>query len=124
MILKIINVFPPSIRNNLNDQKLVDLFDKLEQDPEECSKATALELVKAMGDDYKSQIETLNYKTDLTFLYITKDTKNNCIYANSDYYDLKIDIDDIFNNDSDVFVGLGDAMTMIPYCGLVVYAIV
>lgn len=33
MILKIINVFPPNVRKNLNDQKLIDLFDKLEQDP-------------------------------------------------------------------------------------------
>ena len=79
MILKIINVFPPSIRGNLSDKKLVDLFDKLEQDPEECSKATALELVKTMGDDYKSQIEKL-HSTDLNFLYVVKDENKGYYY--------------------------------------------
>jgi len=124
MILKIINVFPPSIRNNLNDQKLVDLFDKLEQDPEECSKATALELVKAMGDDYKSQIEKL-CSTDLNFLYIVNDKNNGRYYINSSSCDMYyIDIDDIFNNDGAAFKELGDIFDMISYYAMVVYAII
>lgn len=124
MILKIINVFPPSIRNNLNDQKLIDLFDKLEQDPEECSKATALELVKAMGDDYKSQIEKL-HSTDLNFLYVVKDENKGYYYIYTSSCDMYyIDIDDIFNNDGAAFKELGDMFNMISYYALTIYAII
>ena len=123
MILKIINVFSPNVRQNLNDQKLIDLFDKLEQDPEECSKATALELVKAMGNDYKSQIEKL-HSTDLNFLYVVKDEKGYYyIYTSScDMY--YIDINDIFNNDGAAFKELGDMFNMISCYALVIYAII
>lgn len=124
MILKIINVFPPSIRENLNDKKLVELFDKLEQDPEECCKATALELVKVMGDDYKSQIEKL-HSTDLNFLYIVKDENKGYYYIYSPSCDTYyIDINDIFNNDAVAFKELGDIFNMIPYYALVIYAII
>ena len=124
MILKIINVFPPSIRNNLNDQKLIDLFDKLEQDPEECSKATALELVKAMGDDYKSQIEKL-HSTDLNFLYVVKDENKGYYYIYTSSCDMYyIDIDDIFNNDGAAFKELGDMFNMISCYALTIYAII
>lgn len=124
MILKIINVFPPSIRNNLNDQKLIDLFDKLEQDPEECSKATALELVKAMGDDYKSQIEKL-HSTYLNFLYVVKDENKGYYYIYTPSCDMYyIDINDIFNNDGAAFKELGDMFNMISCYALTIYAII
>lgn len=116
--------FPPSIRNNLNDQKLIDLFDKLEQDPEECSKATALELVKAMGDDYKSQIEKL-HSTDLNFLYVVKDENKGYYYIYTSSCDMYyIDINDIFNNDGAAFKELGDMFNMISCYALVIYAII
>ena len=100
------------------------MFDKLEQDLEECSKATALELVKAMGDDYKSQIEKL-YRTDLNFLYVVKDQNKGYYYIYTPSCDMfYIDINDIFNNDDAAFRELGDIFNMIPYYALVIHAII
>ena len=116
--------FSPNVRQNLNDKKLIDLFDKLEQDPEECSKATALELVKAMGDDYKSQIEKL-HSTDLNFLYVVKDENKGYYYIYTSSCDMYyIDIDDIFNNDGAAFKELGDMFNMISYYALTIYVII
>ena len=41
MNIKIISVNATGFRINLRDKNLIDLFDKLESNPQECSKETA-----------------------------------------------------------------------------------
>lgn len=123
MNLKIINVFTSSFRNSLKDKNLIDLFDKLEQDPEECSKETVLTIINSMGDSHRDQINKLR-NTDLDFLYVTKDTKNNCFYINSAIHNLKIDIDNLFNNDGSLFKEIGYIVNAVEYYDIVIYAII
>lgn len=123
MNLKIINVFAPSFRNSLKDKDLIDLFDKLEPNPEECSKETVLTIIKSMGGGYKDQINKL-HNTDLDFLYITKDTSKNCFYIDSAIHNLKIDIDNLFNNDGSVFKEIGYIVNAVEYYDIVIYAII
>ena len=77
MNIQIINIFHHWFRNNLKDKNLINLINKLEPDYEKCSKENALILIKSIGNSYRDQINGLR-NTDLDFLYVTKDTKNNC----------------------------------------------
>lgn len=123
MNIKIINIFPRSFRNNLKYKKLINLFDELEQNPEECSKETALKIINSMGDDYKTQISNLQ-RTDLDFLYVTKDTGNNFFYIDCPIYDLEIDVGNLFNNDGDTFKKLAYILNVVEYYDIVIYAII
>lgn len=123
MNIKIISVNAAGFRINIRDKNLIDLFDKLEPNPEECSKETAWALVKSMGSSYKDQINKLR-NTDLDFLYITKDTKNNYFYIDSAIHNLKIDIDNLFNNDGSVFKEIGYIINAVEYYDIVIYSII
>ena len=76
-----------------------------------------------MGSGYKDQINKLR-NTDLDFLYVTKDTRNNCSYINSAIHNLKIDIDNLFNNNGSVFKEIGYIVNAVEYYDIVIYAIV
>ena len=123
MNLKIINIFSRSFRNNLKYKNLINLFDELEPNPEECSKETALTIINSMGDDYKTQISNLQ-QTDLDFLYVTKDTRNNCFYINCPIYDLEINVDNLFNNNATTFRKVSYILNVVEYCNIVIYAII
>ena len=123
MNIKIISVNAAGFRINLRDKNLINLFDKLESNPEECSKETALAIIKSMGDSYKDQINKLR-NTDLDFLYVTKDTRNNCFYIDSAIHNLKIDIDNLFNNDGSVFKEIGYIINAVEYYDIVIYVII
>ena len=95
----------------------------MEPNPQECSKETAWALIKSMGNSYKCQINKLR-NTNLDFLYVTKDTKNNCIYIDSViHHNLKIDTGNFIGNDN-VFKEVGDIINAMQYYNLVVYVII
>lgn len=123
MNIKIISVNAAGFRINLRDKNLIDLFDKLEPNPQECSKETAWAIIKSMGGSYKDQIDKL-HNTDLDFLHVTKDTRNNCFYINSAIHNLKIDIDNLFNNDGSVFKEIGYIVNAVEYYDIVIHAII
>lgn len=124
MNLKIVNVNTTGFRINLKDKNLIDLFDKLESNPQECSKETAWAIIKSMGGSYKDQIDKL-HNTDLDFLYVVKDTSKNCFYVNCPIMrNLKLDIDNLFNNDAITFKNISYALSVVEYYDIVIYAII
>ena len=77
-----------------------------------------------MGGSYKDQIDKL-YNTDLDFLYVVKDTSKNCFYVNCPIMrNLKLDIDNLFNNDAITFKNISYALSVIEYYDIVIYAII
>lgn len=123
MNIQIINIFPHWFRNNLKDKNLIDLINKLEPDSEKCSKENALTLINSIGNNYKDQINGL-CNTGLDFLYVTKDTKDNYFYISTATNNIKIDIDNFFNNDMDVFQEFSYIVSEMQYYDLILYAIV
>lgn len=123
MNIQIINIFPHWFKNNLKDKNLINLINKLEPDSEKCSKENALILIKSIGNNYRDQINGLR-NTDLDFLYVTKDTKNNCFYINTAINNIKIDTDNFFNNDMNVFQEFSYITSAMQYYDLVLYAII
>ena len=76
-----------------------------------------------MGNSRRTQINNL-YSTELNFLYITKNTVGNYFYINSQTYNIKIDTDNFFNNDMNVFQEFSYIVSAMQYYDLVLYAII
>lgn len=124
MNIKIISVNAAGFRINLRNKSLIDLFDKLEPNPQECSKETAWAIIKSMGSSYKDQIDKL-HNTDLDFLYVTKDTSKNYFYIDCPIMrNLKFNIDNLFNNDAITFKNISYALSVIEYYDVVIYTII